>query len=215
MRIFFEHRLMSIHETVTLEKEEHIIALYRRHGATVCVAILPYALLIILLFLFVFPLFSLGVNGVVLFAVLGCLFSILALRKILAWLGTITILTSKRLLVIQRFGFMKKKVNEIKLDQISELSYEVKGFIQTVGRCGTLFLLVTFTSATIGVPDIPDPQGALNAISQAITRVSRSIGQSVAAPQMPAQQTGVEKGSNRDSSVVFHSVPRRDPANWK
>ncbi len=206
---------MSIHETVTLEKEEHIIGLYRRHGATVCVSILPFALCIILLFLFVFPLFSLGGRGVGLFGFLAAIFSLLALRKILAWLGTITILTSKRLLVIQRYGFFKKKVNEIKLDQISELSYEVKGPLQTIGRYGTLFLLVTFTSTTIGVPDIPDPQGALNAISQAIARVPKGGVIKGAVPHSGEHPSELKTAKQQDPVIEFHSIPRRDPANWK
>ncbi|MBI4599564.1 hypothetical protein HY732_01435 [Candidatus Uhrbacteria bacterium] len=194
--------MLSIHETIQLEPEERIIALFRRHGATVFVSSVPYALLIILLFLFIFPLFSLGGRGIALFAALGFLFAMLALRKIAAWLGTITILTSRRLLIIQRFGFFKKKVNEIKLDQISELSYEVKGMLQTAGTYGTIFLLVTFTSAMVSIPDIPDPQSALNAISQAIGRAGNEKSSHLQTPSARQKPS-------------FHAVSHSDPANWK
>lgn len=209
--------MISIEETVQLERDEQIIALFRRHGATVFVTILPYALLIILLFLFIFPLFSLGARGVSVFVALGLLFLLLGLRKILAWLGTITILTSNRLLVIQRFGFFKKKVNEIKLDQISELSYEIKGALQMFGKFGTIYLLVTFTSTTIGIPGIPDPQSALNAISQAIARAGKPNGamnRQVASAESP-QASKKEEANSGDSEAFFHSIQRKDPANWK
>jgi hypothetical protein len=202
-----------IHETVTLERDESILALYRRHGSTVVLSILPYALLCILLFLFIFPLFSLGIRGVIAFAGCAILFSILAFRKIIAWLGTITILTNRRLLVIQRFGFFKKKVNEIKLDQVSELSYEVKGMTQTLGRYGTIYLLVTFTSATIHIPDIPDPQAALNTISQAIGRVQKNPNPASAAPGMNEKQPFPLRG--KKPIVIHHAPDRADPANWK
>lgn len=208
--------MISIEETVQLERDEQIIALFRRHGVTVFVTILPYALLIVLLFLFIFPLFSLGGRGVAVFVVLGLLFLLLGLRKILAWLGTITILTSSRLLVIQRLGFFKKKVNEIKLDQISELSYEIKGALQMFGRYGTIYLLVTFTSTSIGIPGIPDPQSALNAISQAIARVGRISGASHQSALAESHQTSKKKeADDSDGEAFFHSVQRKDPVNWK
>jgi len=204
--------MISINETVHLEPGEDIIALFRRHGSTVFVTITPYALLIVLLFLFIFPLFSLGVRGVALFGVLCLIFCLLGLRKIVAWLGTITVLTSRRLLVIQRYGFFKKKVNEIKLDQVSEISYEVKGMLPTVGRYGTLFLLVTFTSAMVSIPDIPDPQSALNVISQAIGKVARKT----AVPPPPPPETVVAPNTAKTQHhPSFHVVERKDPANWK
>lgn len=206
--------MVSLEETLHLESGEEILAMFRRHGATVLKHLFPVALFLVILFLFIFPLFSLGERGVILFFVLCVGACLIAARKICAWLGTITILTSNRLLVIRRFGFFKKTVNEIKLDQISEVSYEVRGMMQALGRYGTLVLLVTFTSAQITIPDIPDPQNALNEISQAMRRVKKH-------EQSDQGNTGsshtphpVEK-EEKQEKPTFHHVSKRDPANWR
>ncbi len=208
--------MFSLDETLHLEAGETVRALYRRHGFTVVARIIPYALFLVLLFVFIFPLFSLGLRGAIIFFALCVASAVLAIRKIVAWLGTITILTSSRLLVIQRFGLFKKKVNEIKLDQISEISYEVKGMAQTVCKYGTLYLLVTFTSASIAIPDIPDPQNALNEISQCLAAQKKNplptqAGQSITTGPSIEQA----KNAKQPAEPSFTFQTKRDPANWR
>lgn len=206
--------MVSLEETLHLEPGEEIIALFRRHGATALKHLFPVALFLVLLFLFIFPLFSLGSRGVILFFALCVVACLIAVRKICAWLGTITILTSNRLLVIRRFGFFKKTVSEIKLDQISELSYEVKGMMQAMGRYGTISLLVTFTSVQITIPDIPDPQSALNEISQAIQRIKKYEQESQSKKASAHTPIDVSK-DEKQQRPVFHHIEKSDPANWR
>ncbi|MEK7122800.1 MAG: hypothetical protein AAB855_02990 [Patescibacteria group bacterium] len=161
-------------DSLNLEPGEEVRAVYHRHSLTLITRLYPWAFILIVLFLFLFPLFSLGVSGVVAFGVIFAVCIICALRTIAAWLGTVTILTNVRLLLVERFGFFKTRVTEMKLDQVFKVSYEIKGMRQAMGHYGTLVLVVMFTGENMYVHDIPHPQEALNQISLAVSAVTKA-----------------------------------------
>lgn len=193
-----------LQETLRLEPGEDLVAVYRRHGGTAFLRILPLAFFLVVLFLFLFPLFSLGAKGVFVFGVLVFFSLFFSLRIIASWLGTITIVTSRRLLIVSRLGFFKKTVTEIQYDQISQMSYQVKGMMQMIGKYGNLELLVTFTSANISIPDMPDPQEILNTISQVMSSAKK-------AGALPHDDPKTHTGFVRKPLV---SSDEKDPANW-
>lgn len=194
-------------ESLHLEPGEEVIAIYHRHSMTVLMRLLPWSAILVLLFLFLFPLFSLGLRGVVLFCVILILCSGLALRILVAWFGTVTILTNVRLLLVERFGFFKTRVTEMKLDQIFKVSYEVRGMRQAMGRYGTLVLVVMFTGENMYIRDLPNPQDVLNQISQAVSAVNKSRQER---PEEHVLQSTPKKDTPR-----FHQHGSRDPANWR
>lgn len=190
-------------ESLTLEPREEMRAIYHRHGMVLFTRLVPYAIAMVALFLFLFPLFSLGVRGVVAFIVV-CVFCIVfSLRAIVAWLGTVTMLTNSRLLLVERRGFFKTRVSEMKLDQIFKVSYEMKGMRQTLGRYGTLVLVVMLSGENMYIHDIPNPQEALNQISRAVSEV------------MKAEQSGVgqRRSAHRaaEDQPAFRITERTDP----
>lgn len=193
-------------ESLNLEPGEAMIAIYHRHSMTLLMHLLPWAVILVILFLFLFPLFSLGVRGVVLFSAILILCIGIALRALVAWLGTVTILTNVRLLMVERFGFFKTRVTEMKLDQIFKVSYEVRGMRQTMGRYGTLVLVVMFTGENMYILDIPNPQDALNQISQAVSTVNKSR------QEHPADSSPI---TSRTDAPRFGAHGNSGPANWR
>lgn len=202
-----------MNESLSLEPGENLVAMYRRHGGTAFLRILPIAFFLVILFLFLFPLFSLGTPGVAAFSILFFFSMFLSLRIIFSWLGTITIVTSRRLLIVHRSGFFKKTVTEIQYDQISQMSYQMKGIPQMLGKYGNLELLVTFTSANISIPDIPDPQEALNTISQVMSMAKKTqAGDAGASIGQKKQTPAFEKHTAR---MPIRDEEKSDPANWR
>lgn len=200
-------------ESLSLESGENLVAVYRRHGGTAFLRILPIAFFLVILFLFLFPLFSLGTPGVAVFSLLLFFSLFFSLRIIFSWLGTITIVTSRRLLIVQRSGFFKKTVTEIQYDQISQMSYQMKGIPQMIGKYGNLELLVTFTSANISIPDIPDPQEALNTISQVMSMAKKiPSGDAEGNTEQKKQTPAFAKHSAR---MPVRDEEKSDPANWR
>ncbi len=195
-------------QSLTLETGEEMRAVYHRHGMTLFMRLVPYAMILIVLFLFLFPLFTLGWKGAVLFGVLFVACIIVSVRSIISWLGSMTVLTNVRLLLVERSGFFKTQVSEMKLDQIFKVSYEMKGMRQALGRYGTVILVVMFTGDNMYIKDIPNPQEALNQISAAVSEVKKleqgKGGSSAGTPPLQAH-----------SQPKFHAQKTRDPANWR
>lgn len=195
-------------QSLKLEAGEEMRAVYHRHGMTLIMRLVPYAAILIILFLFLFPLFTLGWKGVILFCALFLACILLSLRSIISWLGSMIVLTNVRLLLVERSGFFKTQVSEMKLDQIFKVSYEIKGVRQSLGRYGTLILVVMFTGDNMYIKDIPNPQEALNQISAAVSEVKK-----------------IEQGNGSASAMIhplqahsqpkFHAQKTRDPANWR
>lgn len=195
-------------KSLKLEAGEEMRAVYHRHGMTLCMRLVPYAVILVILFLFLFPLFTLGWRGVIFFGILFCACLLLSVRSIISWLGSMSVLTNVRLLLVERSGFFKTQVSEIKLDQIFKVSYEMKGMRQTLGRYGTVILVVMFTGDNMYIKDIPNPQEALNQISAAVSEVKKFeqgyVAASAAINPMQAR-----------SQPKFHAQKTRDPANWR
>lgn len=195
-------------QSLKLEAGEEMRAVYHRHGMTLCMRLVPYAAILIVLFLFLFPLFTLGLWGVIFFGALFCACLLLSVRSIISWLGSMTVLTNVRLLLVERSGFFKTQVSEMKLDQIFKVSYEMKGMRQALGRYGTVILVVMFTGDNMYIKDIPEPQEALNQISAAVSDVKKfeqgKEGTSTTVPSLQAR-----------SQPKFHAQKTRDPANWR
>src|SRR3989338_2129248 len=184
-------------------------AVYHRHGMTLFARLLPYALIMIILFLFLFPLFTLGGRGVFLFLVLFLACLLLSMRTIISWLGSMTALTNLRLLLVERSGFFKTSVSEMKLDQIFKVSYEMKGMRQSLGRYGTIVLVVMFTGENMYIKDIPNPQEALNQISAAVSEVKKSDQGKTTVPAAAATHMPMHV------QPKFHATKSGDPANWR
>ncbi|MBI4252792.1 hypothetical protein HY623_01255 [Candidatus Uhrbacteria bacterium] len=195
-------------QSLTLEAGEEMRGVYHRHGMTLFMRLVPYAVILIVLFLFLFPLFTLGWKGVILFSVLFLACLLLSIRSIISWLGSMTVLTNVRLLLVERSGFFKTQVSEMKLDQIFKVSYEMKGVRQALGRYGTVILVVMFTGDNMHIKDIPNPQEALNQISAAVSEVKKSEqGKSDTSMAVPTHQT--------HGRPTFHAQKTSDPANWR
>ncbi len=173
--------MLHLEDTVHLDQHETVVSVFRSHPFRMVSRVVPLIFILMVLFLFVFPLFSFGMVGISLFVFLLFVGVLFLCRNIFNWLGTYCVLTDTRLLCIQRTGFFKKQVQEIVLENITELSYATKGMMQTIFHFGNVRLALRTTRGEFIIPEISKPQMVLDLLSRQASAVrKRSISQ---APQ--------------------------------
>lgn len=161
--------MINLYETVRLFEDEDIVGCFRSHAMVMAKPLAPHIAILLLLFLFMFPLFYQGILGV------GAFFSILILdsamiaRKVVMWYGTLHILTSRRLFSLTRDGFFKKGVHEVMLDSIASLSYGTHGVMQTIFKLGNITISFKGGSESTRIlVNLASPQLVLDTISRQI-----------------------------------------------
>jgi hypothetical protein len=199
--------MFGFHETLTLDEGEKVVAAFRSHTLRTVLWLIPCTIVLFGVFLFMFPLFYYGIKGVVLFFVIILLDAYFILLNLLRWYGSVSILTERRLFVIYRVSFLKKRVNEILLENINELSYDTKGILQTLFGYGTVHCSLFTSSGQCDIPEVNRPQEVLNVISKY------------------ASQTKAGSSKQRDMAIYeklpydTKSLPLQksddDPANWR
>lgn len=160
------------HEIINLSSEEEIVGTFRSHAILALLALSPFICALIVLCLFVFPLLSLGAKGVIFFLLLLALDSIFIATILSQWIGTLVILTSRRIIKIDRRSIIKKHVNEYQLETITEIAYDCKGVIPTFFSLGDINITALYTGSRYTIiKSVAHPQRILDLISRAISRV--------------------------------------------
>jgi hypothetical protein len=165
--------MFRLQETVHLDSQETIVSMFRSHAFKMTSRAIPLILVLMALFLFVFPLFSLGAVGVGIFFFLFFTGMFFLFRTVCNWLGTYYVLTNRRLLCIQRTGFFKKQVDEILLENITELSYITKGIVQTLFHFGNVRLALMTARGEFIILSIAKPQTILDILSRQAAAVRK------------------------------------------
>lgn len=96
------------------------------------------AILILLPFLFLFPLFYEGVVGIAVFSIVLAFGLWCGSRTWIRYRGTRLIVTSLRVIAFKQAGFFESLTREIPIDAIESVSARTKGFFSTVFRYGKL-----------------------------------------------------------------------------
>ncbi len=165
--------MLGLTETLHFDDDEHIACMFRSSIARTILHLVPAVLFLLCVAFLTFPLFHLGERGIVIFFTLLVFTLFYIFRKIITWLQTVFILTDRRLLVIQRLGVFKKQVKEIHLENINEILYDTRGFLQTLLRLGTVYLSLNTNSGQCNLSDMPTPQAVLDSISRQVSAKKR------------------------------------------
>lgn len=159
------------HEVIHLSKDEAIVGTFRSHAIVAILSIAPFACILIILCLFVFPLLSLGIKGVAFFFLLAILDILFIITLLSQWIGTLLIVTNRRIIKINRRSMISKFVHEYQLETITEISYDCKGIIRTVFTLGDINVTALYTGARYTVITyVQKPQRVLDVISHAIAK---------------------------------------------
>lgn len=159
-----------LQEEINVDGDEKIVGLFRTHILRTVLLTAPIVLVLVVLFLFLFKLFTFGSIGIIAFLCLSAIFFLLLTSIVSGWYGTIYILTTRRLIGIVRSNVFKKHVTEVILDNVSELSYSIRGFFPTLFRYGNIHLSLFSGGKGFTLKSIPSPQSTMDILSSQIAK---------------------------------------------
>jgi uncharacterized membrane protein YdbT with pleckstrin-like domain len=159
--------MFRLESVLQLKDEENLRAMARRHAITIIGPLFLAMLLIVIPFFFLFPLFSLGFFGVVLFICLLVSGILLAFRTFFLWDADVLIITDHRIVDVDQRGLFSRHVSEAPLSAIQDVSWKKQGIWQTMCGMGTVKIQTAGATAIIEADKIPKPERIHELINQA------------------------------------------------
>lgn len=130
--------MFRLEAVIQLKEEESVKALARRHIITILPSLFLSMVLIVLPFFFMFPLFGWGTPGIIIFGVLILAGAFVAFRTLFMWDEDVLILTNQRVIDVDQKGLFSRKVTEMSLSSVQDVSWKRHGFLQTIFRMGSI-----------------------------------------------------------------------------
>lgn len=161
--------MFKLENVLQLKENEDVRMVSKRHAITLLPSLLFACILIAAPFFFLFPLFSTGPTGIVAFLVLVVVGFILAWRTFATWDGDALIITSDRIIKVTQTGIFSRTVNEIAAENVSEASWEKKGFIGHLCNYGNVLI---GSGKKCEAKNVPKPQ-EVHALIQEIVDTSK------------------------------------------
>lgn len=161
------------------EEGEVVLLLLRRHFFTNSPWIIGTFLLFLLPFVFflspytsIFPFLELLPVRFLLFITLGWyhFLSTFVLISFVGWFFNIDLVTDKRVLDIDYWGFLFFNVSETPLSNIQDVTYNISGLGQTLLNYGNLYIQTAGTSANFDFADVPNPAAVHDLITDLMQR---------------------------------------------
>ncbi len=109
-------------------------------------------------FFFLYLLLRWGIIGLVILGILFLLGCGWLIRTIRLWRGSRLEIEDDQFIIINQLGFFDRTVSKVKLDKINDISYRKKGFWQTLGKCGSVFIQVSASPEKLIVPNLKKPE---------------------------------------------------------
>src|SRR5262249_32798336 len=153
-------------DVLSLNDGEKVRAVTRRHVATLVPPLGLALILIVAPFFLLFPLFSWGTPGVVLFCVAIVLGILIAIRSVVLWDAGALILTTMHISDVDQKGLLTRTVSEASLTSIQDVSWGRNGFADTIFRMGKITIQTASTTATIEARRIPHPEQMYELINE-------------------------------------------------
>lgn len=185
--------MLHIEEIVQLKQGEEVQHIIRRHGATLIPQLFLAFILIVLPFFMMFPLFSWGVIGIVIFALTVLIGIGIALRTFILWDADALIVTNIRIVDVDQRGVFSRFVTEILLHTIQDISWQRKGFFETVFGIGTLIVQSTSAQQPLAVIRIKRPERVQEQIQQLKEKSSGVVSHKEIAEQQAHERSKILK----------------------
>jgi uncharacterized membrane protein YdbT with pleckstrin-like domain len=163
--------MFKLEDVLQIKDHEQIRMVAKRHTVTVLPMLLLAFVLIVAPFFFLFPLFSTGPAGIVVFLVLILAGLIVAWRTFAVWDGSAFIVSDARVVRAAQTGIFSRTVNEAALRNVSEVSWEKKGIFGYVFNYGNLNV---GGAEKIEVRHIPRPR-ELHALIQEVADAAKKL----------------------------------------
>jgi len=157
---------LLINKNFTLNQNEIVVKVVRQSRLTLAFRLFIPAILILLAFFLIYPLFSLGNRGIGLFLLILIIGILFLVRGLAIWYRKKFIISNQRIIDIDQNGLFKKVVSEIPLAKIQDVSYKIKGLVQSLTRLGDVEIVVRDARFKIAIKNINQPQKIQQLITQ-------------------------------------------------
>ncbi|MFH1430771.1 MAG: PH domain-containing protein [Candidatus Uhrbacteria bacterium] len=167
---------MHITKRLNLRASEHVEAVLRRSVFVPIPSILLGAVVLVLAFLLIVPLFRFGLLGLLGFGVLVVLGAASIVRSLWLWYRTAFVVTNHRIFDIDQVSVLHRSVTEARFARIEDIVLEVRGVLASVLRCGTLRIQTERSDVEIEmtfVPHVEEAHELLNRLWRAYDRLGR------------------------------------------
>lgn len=145
-------------KNIILNEGEELVKTIRQSFFSVLLSLLLPIILIILSFFLLYPLFSWGDKGVIIFFA-TLLFGIgWLIKNIIIWYWNTFTITNQKIIDTDQNGVLQKIVSEIPLEKIQDVFYKIKGIRQTLTRTGNLYISLNNSKTKIEISDISQPK---------------------------------------------------------
>lgn len=150
--------MFRLESVIQLKDEEQIRAMVRRHAVTLVGKLVLAMVLIVVPFFLLFPLFNLGIFGVIVFAIVILAGVVLAARTLFVWDNDVLIITNQRIVDVDQKGLFSRHVSEASLNMIQDVSWKKQGFWHTLFRMGDVTVQTAGATSTIQGENLPRPE---------------------------------------------------------
>ena len=149
--------MLKLEDVLQLKDDEEVKLITRRHPVTLFPGLFVAFLLIVIPFFLLFPLFSWGVLGVVLFLVSVLLGIGTAICTFILWDADVLIVTTFRIVDVDQRGVFTRMVSETPLHAIQDVSWKRHGMLETMLHIGLIRIQGATATAPIEVGKISNP----------------------------------------------------------
>ena len=151
---------------LNLDQDEKVLLISRRYFLTLLKQICVAFFLIVMPFFLMFPLFSWGRWGMIFFSY-SLVVGVLVLIEIyVVWKFNTLTITTKRVIKTKQHGFFDRRVSEMLVSRINDVSHHIKGFWGTLFRCGTLHIVAGNGDTVLDFPHMKNPGSALRILNK-------------------------------------------------
>lgn len=177
-------------EKIQLEADERLIKMVRKHWFVLCaelsgvviLAILPFLMLVGLLFLpdenSIATLFSSHYSEAIFASALWVCLCIMG--GFMIWTHfylDLWIITDRRIIVIEQIAFFNRRVSNFRLERLQDIKVSVDGIIATLLNFGTIQAqTASATESNFTSYGLPDPRGLQSLIQEAMDARIGSLG---------------------------------------
>lgn len=141
-----------------IKDDEEVVHIYHCHPIKHFIQGCVIAMLIIVPFFSIIPLFRWGFPGVAIFFFSILLAFLLLLREWYIWSLHAFIITNRRVLDIDQKGLLSRTVSECRFDKIQDVSYTKKGLIQTFFNIGNIVIQTAGEVSNIEFDNVHAPE---------------------------------------------------------
>lgn len=141
--------------------DEEIVKIWRRHPITLIAPLFRiFAFIIIPILLLIFTQLAMFTSPwlFVLYVLIVAICVTYAAYEWVSWYGDVYVLTTERIIDVEQNGFFHRTFDEASVNKIQDISYEIKGFLQTVFDYGTVTVFTAGPEPNIDLNEVTKPQ---------------------------------------------------------